>query len=136
MEIFANTLLGLLVGIVSGIYSGLVVARVARFEELRNGAKKIILGIDYIAEGEEVRIRKHDDTGKLLYVSSDLYQLGHRTAGDTVNALLRDIDGTLPQARTGAITYTALDKQYLEWQDRCRTMKPKMAVILSLKPWL
>jgi len=80
----------MIVALLTGISTGLVVSRMARFEELRNEARRIVWGIDYMyGEGDRPRITEQRPVGELLYVSSELYALKHAAAGGACRTFCR-----------------------------------------------
>ncbi len=130
IEFIVNVALALVTGFAVGISAGLVVARMAKFEELRNEARRIIWGIDYIyAGGGRPRITERRPTGELLYVSSELYALKHVTAGETVSQLLQVITTTL-YSPPGDVE--AMNQRYADWQRTCRELKPEKKIIFGI----
>lgn len=130
LEFIVNVVVALVTGFTVGISAGLVVARMARFEELRNEARRIIWGIDYIyAGGDRPRIIERRHTGELLYVSSELYALKHVAAGETVSRLLQEITETLSNPPCDA---ELMNKRYADWQRTCRELKPERNIIFGI----
>lgn len=126
LEFVINSIVALL----TGISTGLVVSRMARFEELRNEARRIVWGIDYIyGEGARPRVTEQRPVGELLYVSSELYALKHASAGGAVSDLLQEITATLYSPPADAET---MNRRYLDWQRTCRELKPDRRVIFSI----
>jgi hypothetical protein len=114
---------------VTGVSAGLVVARMAKFEDLRNEARRIIWAIDYIYDsGEPPRIIERRPAGDLLHISAELYALKHKAAGDAVSRLLQDVTTTRYSPPS---TFKAMEERYLGWQRTCREPKPDRNVIFS-----
>lgn len=119
-----------LVALVTGVSAGLVVTRMARFEELRNEARRIVWGIDYIyAGGDRPDIIERRPTGELLYVSSELYALKHVAAGEAVSRLLQEITGTISSPPNNV---ESMNKRYTDWQRICRELKPERNIIFAI----
>ena len=118
------------VALLTGISTGLVVNRMARFEELRNEARRIIWGIDYLYDGgDRPGIVEQRPVGELLYVSSELYALKHASAGESLSRLLEEITATLSSPPADVET---MNQRYLGWQGVCRQLKPERKVIYGM----
>lgn len=132
MEIILAIIISLVTGVTAGIYSGLIVTRVSRFEQLRDEAKRIILSIDYISDGNRVKFKVRRDIADIAFVSSDLIFLGHKAAGDEVWSLFNEVSNMLNSQST---TSENMHKNYPLWQKRCRQLSPNLKIILNLNPW-
>ncbi|MBU2571169.1 MAG: hypothetical protein KJ725_14320 [Gammaproteobacteria bacterium] len=133
MEITINILISVLTGVIAGIYSGIAVARMSKFEEIRNQIKRIILNIDFMYSSEQPKILPKKDVSELLFLSSDFYALKHACAGENTSKLLAEVNNVInvpPQE------FEVMNKTYSEWQETCRNLKPNFRVIFSLKPWV
>jgi hypothetical protein len=120
----------LITGFVTGTSAGLVVARMARFEELRNEARRIVWGIDYIYTGADPpRINERRPTTELLYISGEFYALKHRDAGEAVSRLFQEIGTTLSSLPRNV---EAMNERYSGWKRTCRELKPERKVIFSI----
>lgn len=134
MELTLNVIISFLAGVVAGIHSGVVVARMAKFEELRNQIKRVIWSIDYFYSLDSPpRVNSQRDVSELLYLSSDLYALKHLSAGDKASSLSQSVSAVLYSPPTES---EEMDIIYLEWQKICRELKPNLRVIFSLRPWV
>lgn len=134
MGLVSNALVGILTGVLAGIHSGVIVARMAKFEEIKNQAKKIILSIDYNYSSDltpEITTRK--DVSELLHLSSDFYALKHKIAGKKLSSLDKEINIVLYSPPK---QFEEMNEIYLEWQKSCRELKPNLRVIFSLRPWV
>jgi hypothetical protein len=128
----ASLLLSLPLGVLSGGYSSLVVTKYARFSELRREALRAIRSIDFIGSGEHVEVSKTERLSDLPLIASDLFALGHRTAGETINSLFDVILGSNLLATAGKISAPEYGKQYLSWQVQARSIGPNRRIYL---PW-
>lgn len=127
-QVFVGLLLSVPVGVLSGIYSGLIVARLARFEDLRTEMLRIIHAVDYREVGKGTRLHARKELADTLSISSNLYRLGHEAAGDAVNTIRSEIDAA--SATAPNLQIEVLEKSYLDWQRRCRDMKPSRRAVL------
>ena len=67
-----NLVTSLLTGLVTGVTASIVVARLAKFEELRNEARRIVWGIDWIIENGSHKFKADSRISNLLYISSEI----------------------------------------------------------------
>lgn len=122
-------LINLGIGLVAGIYAGLIVARLSKFEELKNEAKRIVWGIDFMSvNNSSTEMIKRSDTAKLLAISGELYFLKHRKAGDSINNLSSAIDGAFRKSPSHS---NDIDVYYRTWQKIIRELRPNMLSVLS-----
>ena len=133
-QLLAGIVLSVPVGVLSGIYSGLIVARMARFEELRNEMRRLIHLIDYGEEQGRFRFLSGQETLRTIparasSIVSDLLHLGHEGAGEVVAGINQEIGHAF--ATTPHLRVEEFDQTYLDWQQRCRAMKPNKRVILN-----
>ncbi len=127
-----SLLLSIPIGIVSGLYTGIIVTRYARFAELRNEALRIIRNIDFNTEALNIRITNDHDVSKFVLISSDLFFLRHCKAGEKINELLREIQSTNIEAKSGKIDINEYSIRYSRWQVIARNLPPNKFVICSL----
>jgi hypothetical protein len=125
-------LFSLPIGIVSGLYSSLVVTKYARFSELRREALRIVRSINYIGDDTQLTVQEPSNLGSLALIASDLYGLGHRSAGDTVNLLYDIILGANQSVVSGSMTPSAYMAQHSDWQRQVREIGPNKRIYL---PW-
>lgn len=122
-------LINLGIGLVAGIYAGLIVARLSKFEELKNEAKRIVWGIDFMSvNNSSPELIKRSDTAKFLAISGELYFLKHRKAGDSINNLSSAIDGVFRKPPNHS---NDVDVYYSTWQKIIRELRPNMLSVLS-----
>lgn len=131
MELTLSIVIGLVTGVLAGLYSGLVVARISRFEELRNEIKRIILGFEFICNGKTLELSMKRNVSEIVHVSCDLIGFGHKAAGEAALS----IHGEMSKVLCLPTTYQTVESCFAEWQKSCRELKPNMKVILSLRPW-
>ena len=127
-----SLLLGIPIGIISGLYTGIIVTRYARFAELRNETLRIIRSIDFVHEAPKILVSNDQDVSKLALIASDLFFLSHRTAGEKVNELSKNIPATNYEARSGRISIGEYGDRYSRWQTIARELPPSKRVIWSL----
>jgi hypothetical protein len=132
MELTLAIIISLVTGVLAGLYSGLIVARISRFEELRNEIKRIILGFEFVYDGQTLELSTKRDPGALVNASSDLIAFGHEAAGNVSLSIYHEMSTVL---NVPGATYKMAECGFSQWQDSCREMKPNMKVILSLRPW-
>lgn len=124
------------VNILCGFYSGLVVARWARFENLKSEVKRFILAVDYMQEGELCRYTLHKPLGELHWTTSDLLFLKHKAAAEKALTIQSEISDVSGPPHGVQITAEEAEARYSRWQRLCREMVPSWSVVLSLKPRL
>lgn len=127
-----SLVLSLPIGIVSGLYSSLIVTKYARFSELRREALRIIRSINYIGDDQHMTVQEPANLSSLAQIASDLYGLGHRSAGDTVNSLYDAILGANRAVMSGAIDPRTYMSQHDDWQRQAREVDPDKRIYL---PW-
>ena len=121
---------GIIAGVLTGLISGYFVTRMARFGDLRNEARRIVWGIEFMYSGGNMpQIRENRPVGQLVYISAELYSLKHKRAGDTVATLRREITETL---RSPPINPAEMNEKYTNWQQICRELRPNWCSLLSL----
>ncbi|MBD9437962.1 hypothetical protein IB223_17825 [Pseudoxanthomonas sp. PXM03] len=125
-------ILSLPIGIVSGLYSSLIVTKYARFSELRREALRIIRSINYIGDGAQMTVQEPANLSYLALIASDLYGLGHRSAGDTINSLYDTILGANRSVMSGAMDPLTYISQHGDWQRQAREIDPNKRIYL---PW-
>lgn len=127
-----SLLLGIPIGVMGGLWSGIVVARYTRFSELRNEALRIIRRIDFMQDGEKIKVTNHEDISKFSLIASDFYFLKHQKAGQSISALSQDVLTINQSAANGTISMDNYKIAFLDWQNTVRMLSPKYSVILSL----
>lgn len=125
-------ILSLPIGIASGLYSSLIVTKYARFSELRREALRIIRLINYIGDDTRVTVQEPANLSSLALIASDLYGLGHPSAGGTINSLYDAILGANRSVLSGAMDLRTYASQHGEWQRQARDIDPNMKIYL---PW-
>ncbi len=121
---------GLVTGVITGLITGYCVTRMARFADLRNEARGIVWGIEFIyIGGSRPKIEAKRHVGKLVYLSAELYSLKHKGAGNTVSALRQEIEQTLKSPPTN---FAEMNERYSKWQRTCRELKPNWGSLFSL----
>jgi hypothetical protein len=131
MELTLSIVISLITGVLAGLYSGLVVARISRFEELRNEIKRIILGFEFMYDGKTLQLSMKRNVGEIVHASCDLIGFGHKAAGEAALS----IHGEISKVLCLPTTYQAVESGFAQWQKSCRELRPNMKVILSLRPW-
>jgi hypothetical protein len=125
-------LLSFPIGIISGLYSSLVVTKYARFSELRREALRIMRSINYIGDDTQMIVSEPSNLSSLTLVASDLYSLGHLSAGDKINLLHDIIIGANISVASGSLSPKAYMSQHSDWQLQVREVGPNKHIYL---PW-
>jgi len=133
MDISITIMISVLTGVIAGIHSGIVVARMSKFEEVRNQIKRIIWNIDFMYSSDKPEIITRKDISELTFLSSDFYALKHPCAGEQTSILQSEIYKVLNSPPN---KFEKMNELYSEWQETCRNLKPGYRVIFSLKPWV
>lgn len=134
MEFSINILIGIFIGIFAGVISGIIVARISKFEEIRNQVKRIIWSINYIyISNEQPKITAQKDISELIYLSSDFFALKHVGAGNELSNLRAQIGNTISSPPK---TCDEMEEIYTEWQNTCRNLKPSRRIIFKLDFWV
>lgn len=131
-ETIISLILGIPVGLVSGLYTGLIVTRYARFAELRNETLRIIRTIDFMQDGPKVDVSNDHDVPKLSLISSDLFFLGHRMAGEQTMKLSSEMSITNYSARAGKIGFKEYAEHYARWQKVALELPGNKRVLWSI----
>lgn len=120
---------GIVVSILTGIVTGIIVARLARFENLRSEAQRILRSLEYISHNRtNVEILNKPDTRLLLHIIADMYALGHKDAGTALAKINSSIVNN-PMLQPTFDQISALDSQ---WQKEVRELKPNIIPLLRL----
>jgi hypothetical protein len=117
------------IALVTGLYAGAIVARMARFSALKNEALRLARAIDTIPEERALTQIQRANT-QFTLISSDLYYLGHRRAGDVLNKVSHEFGQFIGSQRIPANFLECYEK----WQVMIRTMPPRRWSIF--KPWI
>ena len=128
-ELIVNVLSGLL----GGLYTGLVVTRYVRISELRNEAIRIVQQIEYMDEPGRGFQVNDPSSNSLIYISSDLYRLGHQAGGDSIGKVMKEISEYNYGAKAGRVSCHQYDNQMKKWQAIIRTLPAARRVLW--RPW-
>ncbi|MCP5135224.1 MAG: hypothetical protein H6981_00270 [Gammaproteobacteria bacterium] len=131
-ETILSLLLSVPIGIISGLYAGVIVARYQRFADLRLQAKKIILEIDFIWEDTKMVFPRRKEIPEFSTISSDLFFLGHKSAGTKVLEVCQDIQRSIMEASAGRVNSESFNQKYISWQREIRSLSPEMLPILRI----
>lgn len=139
----AETILGVLLGLLLSIpvgfylslYGGLVVARWARFEELRYELIRILQCIEWPPGTKGFLLLGGHRTYDITLISADLFALGHAKAGNIAAHIESEVSKGLSQY-SAFLTSEQKDKQFTEWMRKARTMRPSTLPILDPRPTL
>ena len=127
----SETLLGVLLGLLLSIpvsfylslYSGLIVARRARFEDLRYELVRILQCLEWPQDSIGFRLLGGHRAYDITLISSDLTALGHSQAAEVV----RRIDSEVSRELTRQVEFPTADQmqsQFTAWMREVRTMIP------------
>ena len=132
--VLCELLIAIAIGLLTGLYSGLIVARMARFAGLQNEAKRLVHSLDWILDDpaiERATIKSIERlNAQFVLISSELYFLKHKDAGNTINTISADFVQILGTQRLGE----KIDARYDRWQQAIRMMQPNWRAVLSLRP--
>lgn len=120
------------IGIISGLYAGIIVARYQRFADLRLHANKLVLEIEFMWEGTKMVFPHRKETPEFFTISSDLFFLGHKSAGTKVCEIQQDIQRIILEASAGRISSELFSENYISWQRKIRALSPEMLPILRI----
>lgn len=121
-------IISVITGVVSGFISSVLVTRLARFENLRSEAQRILRGLEYMQTDNGVDIiAGRPDSTRLTNIASDFYALGHQKAGTLICELNSDINRVLCDPQS----YELVQIADAEWQRVGRSLKPNMRAILK-----
>ena len=138
----AETLLGIALGLLISapvsfylsLYSGLIVARRARFEELRYELIRILQMIEWPPGSQTIQLIGHRPF-EITLVSSDLISLGHGEAANDVGKVDKEVYDELHRKRD-FLTPEQIEAKFNGWMLVVRTMKPNKWILLDLRPRL
>jgi hypothetical protein len=132
--VLRELLVAIAIGLLTGLYSGLIVARVARFAGLQSEAKRLVQSLNWIPDDPAIERATIKSIGRLnaqfVLISSELYFLKHKDAGNTINTISADFVQILGTPRLGE----KIDACDTRWQKAIRMMQPNWCAILSLRP--
>src|SRR6266487_561589 len=113
-------LIAIAIGLLTGLYSGLIVARMARFAGLQNEAKRLVQSLDWILDDpaiERATIKNVERlNARFALISSELYFLKHKDAGNTINTISGDFVQILGRRKLGE----RFEERYDSWQRAIR----------------
>jgi hypothetical protein len=138
----AETLLGIALGLLISapvsfylsLYSGLIVARRARFEELRYELIRILQSLEWRPGSQTFQLNGHRPF-EMMLISSDLISLGHSEAADEVGMVDKEVCDELNRT-TDFLTSEQLEAKFSAWMRTIRTMKPNKWILLDPRPRL
>lgn len=119
------------VGVSSGVYSGLIVYRMARFQEIKSQFKRGITNIDFIGCDNRIDRISGFDACVFSDVASDYLELGHTSAGMKVMEIDRRIGEAIYNPD---ITIDDMGREFENWQKICRELKPNYKVVFNILP--
>ena len=106
----------------------------ARFAGLQNEAKRLVRSLDWILDDpaiERATIKNVERlNARFALISSELYFLKHKDAGNTINTISGDFVQILGRRKLGE----RFEERYDSWQRAIRRMQPNWRAILSLRP--
>src|SRR5438309_11899601 len=114
----SETLLALLLSIPVGLYlsfySGLIVARWARFEDLRYELIRLLQSLEWPPGSNIFVLTGNYRAFDIVLISSDLLSLGHADAGNTVMKIANEVANELGRGRD-FLTFEQLEEQFSVW---------------------
>ncbi|MAK56545.1 MAG: hypothetical protein CML17_12000 [Pusillimonas sp.] len=137
MDIFAvfaqfnlNLFSGIVAGVISGVYSGLIMARIARFYEVKAQALRLVRRIDFVINNKGLTFTRPMKQGELSLLAAELIQLQHRSAAKR----FFEIDIQITTIQHGAKAHgqhaNVIHELYRGWQKLIREASPNWGAIL------
>lgn len=134
----SETLLGLILGLSCSIpigfylslYSGLIVARSARFEELRYELIRILQSLEWPPGSHTFILTGSHRPYDIVLVSSDLIPMGHTDAGNVVMKIGSEVYHELGRQQD-FLSSDQKQRQFTAWMRAARTMKPNKRPIFD-----
>ncbi len=138
-ETLLGVVLGLLlsipVGLYLSIYTGLIIARLARFEELRYELIRILQSIEWPPGTQAFVLTGGFRPYDITLIGADLLSLGHSTASEVVLRIDNQVTTELNR-RCDFLTSDQKQQEFTKWMHNVRTMTPTKRVILDPRPQL
>jgi hypothetical protein len=139
----SDTVIGAALGVILSIpfafylslYAGLVVARAARFEELRYELIRILQSLEWPPGSRTFQLTGGHRPYDIVLISSDLIPLGHKTAAKSVMKIGNKVSDELNR-RTNFMTGEQMEERFLDWMAEARTMRPSRWAIINPTPQL
>ena len=135
----SETLLALLVSIPIGfylsLYVALIVARWARFEDLRYKLIRILQSLEWPPGSERFQLSGGHRASEITLISSDLISLGHGKAAKVAMKIHNEVFDELDRKKD-FLTNEQKENRFTQWLRRARTMRPNSRVILDPRPRL
>lgn len=125
-ETLTGLALSLPIGVASGLYSSLVVSKIARFSALRSECLRVVRGIDFIGEGNDILITGAEYLNQLPLIAGEMMHLGHKRSGMLVSELYSAILSRNIEAQRGQISLENYGKHFSTWQAKTRDLNPSI----------
>jgi len=126
--------MGIVTGVISGLYTAFVSERIQRFYQIRNEALRRIRSIDFMFgdanfKTSRTNVQLADASREFSLLTSELYSLGHRRAGDVLNQMAKEFVSIMAASSIPS----DFDETYAKWQKELRNVPPSRWVYY--RPW-
>jgi hypothetical protein len=118
--------LSLPIGVASGLYSSLIVSKIARFSALRSECLRVIRGISFIGESQNIVVLGKENVAQLPLIAGEMRHLGHKKAGAIASELYSSILGCNIAAEYGKISVEDYGRNFALWQEKSREMSASL----------
>jgi hypothetical protein len=138
-----ESLLGATLGVIFSIpvafyvslYAGLIVARRARFEDLRYELIRILQSLEWPPGSQKFVLTGNHRLYDIRLISADLFSLGHSSAGEMVAAIEGEMSIEFNR-RENFLSADQKEQQFTAWMRAVRTMKSNKWYTLDPRPRL
>jgi hypothetical protein len=122
--------MALVPGALAGYYSGLLMAKQAKFNSLKHESLRCIRLIDYMGDERRTDLQHTDRVKELHLIASELFHLKHRSAGEKLLIIARQVTALIASARDVPVETVAAN--FAQWQKELRALRPDWRFFL---PW-
>lgn len=112
------------IALATSAYVTVVHSRYSKFQELKKEALRVIRSIDFIQEGQTLKIFNNEEVKNLVLVSSDLISLGHLNAAILINEIQSYIHEISIHSQAGRLNADVFNINFSQWQKMVREMSP------------
>ncbi|WP_185814577.1 hypothetical protein [Xanthomonas sp. SS] len=127
-----DLVMALVPGSAAGYYAGLLMAKQSKFNSLKYEALRIVRGINYIRDDARTQILKSDKVEDLHLIASELFQLKHKTAGEKVLLVSREVSNAIASCEISNYSAESLMENIATWQKQLREIRVSKRFFL---PW-
>jgi hypothetical protein len=124
--------MALIPGAVAGYYAGLLIAKLSKFNSLKYEALRAVRGIDYMGDATNTQILKSNKVEDLHLIGSELFQLKHTNAGETVSRVSGETLNAIATCSMTSYSVETMKQNISSWQKQLRLMRVGWRFFL---PW-